>query len=124
MACRNAPFEVEEIEQLALIDHLPTHHDPVCVAENFTQTESRFVDQNEGRFQHHRSKPESSSRAHFSGSPPRADIKRFMPHHAHEPAGQNLFGRYGNSFDPLPLRLIHTYYSGSGYFPPCAKTIS
>ena len=28
MACRNAPFEVEVIEQLALIDRLPTHHDP------------------------------------------------------------------------------------------------
>src|SRR5260370_37174132 len=28
MALRNAPFEVEEIEQLALIDRLPTHHDP------------------------------------------------------------------------------------------------
>jgi len=27
MALRNAPFEVEEIEQLALIDRLPTHHD-------------------------------------------------------------------------------------------------
>jgi hypothetical protein len=28
MACRNATFEVEQIEQLALIDLLPTHHDP------------------------------------------------------------------------------------------------
>src|SRR5262249_33267019 len=28
MARRNATFEVEEIEQLALIDLLPTHHDP------------------------------------------------------------------------------------------------
>src|SRR5712671_1478101 len=27
MACRNARFEVEQIEQLALIDRLPTHHD-------------------------------------------------------------------------------------------------
>src|SRR5712691_12278847 len=29
MAHRNAPFEVEEVEQLALIDRLPTHHDPL-----------------------------------------------------------------------------------------------
>src|ERR1700722_12805689 len=28
MAFRDALFEVEEIEQLALIDRLPTHHDP------------------------------------------------------------------------------------------------
>jgi hypothetical protein len=28
MAFRNALFEVEEIEKLALIDRLPTHHDP------------------------------------------------------------------------------------------------
>src|ERR1700681_2484233 len=28
MARRNATFEVEQIEQLALIDLLPTHHDP------------------------------------------------------------------------------------------------
>jgi hypothetical protein len=27
MSRRNAPFKVEEIEQLALIDRLPTHHD-------------------------------------------------------------------------------------------------
>jgi hypothetical protein len=27
MAGRNAPFEVKEIEQLAQIDNLPTHHD-------------------------------------------------------------------------------------------------
>jgi hypothetical protein len=24
----NAPFEIEQVEQLALIDGLPTHHDP------------------------------------------------------------------------------------------------
>src|SRR5215471_16047529 len=28
MVCRNTPFEIEQIEQLALIDRLPTHHDP------------------------------------------------------------------------------------------------
>jgi hypothetical protein len=28
MPLRNASFEVEDIEQLALIDRLPTHHDP------------------------------------------------------------------------------------------------
>jgi hypothetical protein len=28
MALRNAPFEVEEIEQLTLINRLPIHHDP------------------------------------------------------------------------------------------------
>jgi hypothetical protein len=28
MALRDALLEVEEIEQLALIDRLPTHHDP------------------------------------------------------------------------------------------------
>jgi hypothetical protein len=28
MPLRNPLFEVEEIEQLALIDRLPTHHDP------------------------------------------------------------------------------------------------
>jgi hypothetical protein len=36
----NAPFEVEEIEQLALIDRLPTHHDRLPVAESLKQTES------------------------------------------------------------------------------------
>jgi hypothetical protein len=40
MAHWNAPFEVEEIEQLALIDRLPTHHDPLPVAESLKQTES------------------------------------------------------------------------------------
>jgi hypothetical protein len=28
MACRNTPFEIEEVKQLALIAALPTHHDP------------------------------------------------------------------------------------------------
>jgi hypothetical protein len=28
MVLRNALLEVEQIEQLALIDRLPTHHDP------------------------------------------------------------------------------------------------
>jgi hypothetical protein len=28
MACRNALFQVEQIEQLALIATLPAHHDP------------------------------------------------------------------------------------------------
>jgi hypothetical protein len=40
MTLRNAFFEVEEIEQLALIDRLPTHHHPASVPEDLKQTES------------------------------------------------------------------------------------
>jgi len=40
MAHWNAPFEVEEIKQLALIDRLQTHHDPLPVAESLKRTES------------------------------------------------------------------------------------
>jgi hypothetical protein len=35
-----ALFEVEEIEQLALIDRLPTHHDPPPPPKAFNETES------------------------------------------------------------------------------------
>jgi hypothetical protein len=40
MAPRNAPFEVEEIEQLALINRLSTHHDPLASLKSLTETES------------------------------------------------------------------------------------
>ena len=40
MTLRNASFEVEKIEQLALIDRLPTHHHPASVPEDLKQTES------------------------------------------------------------------------------------
>jgi hypothetical protein len=40
MTLRNAPLEVEEVEQLALIDRLPTHHDPASAAESLNGTES------------------------------------------------------------------------------------
>jgi hypothetical protein len=40
MARRNAAFEVEKIEQLALIDRLPTHHDPSPSPKVFNETES------------------------------------------------------------------------------------
>jgi hypothetical protein len=44
MVRRNPPFEVEQIEQLALIDLLPTHHDPPPSLKPVRQTESRFAD--------------------------------------------------------------------------------
>jgi hypothetical protein len=39
MAHRNAPFEVKEVKQLALINRLMTHHGP-SPAESFSRTES------------------------------------------------------------------------------------
>jgi hypothetical protein len=46
----NLFFEVEKVEQLALIDRLATHHDRPPIAESFRKTESRFVDINEAFF--------------------------------------------------------------------------
>jgi putative ABC transport system substrate-binding protein len=43
MACRNALFQVEQIEQLALIAPLPAHHDPPPVVDRIRQTESRVA---------------------------------------------------------------------------------
>ena len=40
MMLRNTPLEVEEVEQLALIDRLPTHHDLASAAESLNRTES------------------------------------------------------------------------------------
>jgi hypothetical protein len=37
MTLWNAPFEIEEVKQLALIDRLPTHHDPASTAESLQQ---------------------------------------------------------------------------------------
>jgi hypothetical protein len=39
MTIRNASLEVEKIKQLALIDHLPTHHHPPPL-RNLDQRES------------------------------------------------------------------------------------
>ena len=36
----------------------------------------------------------------------------------------DLLRRHAHPFDPLPSRSIHTYHSGSGYFPPSGTTIS
>jgi len=49
VARRNAPFEVEQIEQLALIARLPTHHGkpPSLMSQ---ATESLFAENNEHFF--------------------------------------------------------------------------
>jgi len=49
VARRNAPFEVEQIEQLALIARLPTHHGkpPPLMSQ---ATESLFAENNEHFF--------------------------------------------------------------------------
>jgi hypothetical protein len=50
MTSRNALFEVEQVEQLALIARLPTHHGkpPPLIASS--QTESLFADEREPFF--------------------------------------------------------------------------
>src|SRR6266511_2849708 len=50
MACRNALFQVEQIEQLALIAPLPAHHDPPPVVDRIRQTESRVARNHEPFF--------------------------------------------------------------------------
>src|SRR6516162_3888904 len=51
MPHRDTPFEVKQIEQLALIDHLPTHHDPPPPDKRIIGgSESRFADDHEPFF--------------------------------------------------------------------------
>ena len=72
MVLRNAIFEVEEIEQPALIDLLPTHHDLPPAAENRRQTESRFADHHEGFFNSIDPK-QTATAAQFQLAPEAAD---------------------------------------------------
>jgi hypothetical protein len=47
MACRNTPFEIEEVKQLALIAALPTHHDPPPPPNESSERESWHDDNHE-----------------------------------------------------------------------------
>src|SRR5262245_18789189 len=44
MALRNTTFEIEQIEQLALITRLPSHHDPPPMPSASESPESLFTD--------------------------------------------------------------------------------
>jgi hypothetical protein len=50
MACRNAPFEIEEVRQLALIAALPTPSWQTSAPEALTATESLFAKNHEPFF--------------------------------------------------------------------------
>jgi len=50
MACRNTPFEIEEVKQLALIAALPPHHDPPPPPNESSERESWHADNHEPFF--------------------------------------------------------------------------
>jgi hypothetical protein len=50
MAIRNSIFQVEKIEQLALIDCLPPHHDPPPPLTESSESESWFAGTHEHFF--------------------------------------------------------------------------
>jgi hypothetical protein len=50
MACRNTPFEIEEVKQLALIAALPPHHDPPPLLNESSERESWHADNHDPFF--------------------------------------------------------------------------
>src|SRR5262249_38606903 len=74
MAIRNSIFQIEKIEQLALIDRLPPHHDPPPPLTESSGSESWFAGTHEPFFNSIGHKQTKRPAGTLSALPPKADI--------------------------------------------------